>query len=171
MNEKRVEFIKEAMQNTNDNQSSITSRYCNQDKFNIVLAGSIKKEHFVKKTFIINANNLSKVKALPVLNNGRKRPQVVCIKGEIYVFGGLYDFYTFHKAIMSVEKYIPAKNTWVEIALMNDNRKGYCTCSFIDNVYCFGGCLPTENHMSSCVEFDTKIKSWRKISKMFLGKS
>ena len=96
------------------------------------------------------------------MNNERKLCSTVCIKNEVYVFSGIGNIYDY---TMSVEKYSPATNTWVNIAHMYDERIYFSACSFMNNVYFIGG-LIRYNRTTSCIEFNTKDHTWREIARM-----
>ena len=63
---------------------------------------------------------------------------------------------------MSVEKYSPVSNTWDVITQMYDERRSFGACTFIDSIYLIGGYL--YGRTNSCLEFNTKNKTWRKIA-------
>ena len=153
------DIIKDVIENKKDYQLRTTSRNCSQDDFNFVIAGgeSYYEGLVGRKVSSININNLSKINVLSNYNHVRKQFNVVCIKGEIYVFGG-YD--VRFKRVMPVEKYSPASNTWDVITQMYDNRINFGACSFIDSIYLIGGYL--YGRTNSCLEFNTKNKTWRK---------
>ena len=91
----------------------------------------------------------------------------MCIKNEVYVFGGVdYEY----DSITSVEKYSPHTNTWEIISDMYDDRKYFCACSFMNNVYVIGGII-ANNQTNSCIEFKPKDRKWREISGMNKARS
>ena len=111
-----------------------TSRHCSQENFNIIFAGSKNESTgaVVRYAFSIDGTEFSSAKSLSIINYGRSYLKTVCIKGEIYVFGGKDDRYN---PVMHIEKYSPATNTWDVIGEMNDNRINFCAGSFIDSIY------------------------------------
>ena len=116
----------------------------------------------VKDAFTINGTDFLSINSLPMINYERCRSKIVCIKGEIYIFGGIDDD---TNPVMPVEKYSPDTNTWDVVAQMYDKRKGFCACSFINGIYVFGGFLEGEN-TSSCLGLSTTNKMWREIARM-----
>ena len=74
-----------------------------------------------------------------------------CIKGEIYVFGGIDS--------KKVEKYSPDMNTWEYVTDMVDDRRFFSSLSFEDKVYIMGGLFDSARlglNTSTCFQFDTK---------------
>ena len=101
-----------------------TSRYCNQTNFNIFVCGgeSWNLTNVFSDVKLFKANNFSEVTSLPNMNDARRCFGAVCIKGEVYVFGGI-DIY---RVIRSVEKYSPDTNTWEYVTNMIDDRIFFC---------------------------------------------
>ena len=59
----------------------------------------------------------------------RKMFTAVCLKGEIYVFGG-YD--NVNNLVKSIERYSLSTNKWSKVTSIYDNRVDFCACSFMD---------------------------------------
>ena len=141
-----------------------TSRYCNQEKFNIIVCGGYDVDRFtpVSDVFNILVNNIYSVYDLPQLNLDRKFSNAVCIQNSVYVFGGRDDN---NNRITSIEKYSPFTNTWEIVGDVYDRRSGFCACSFIDKLYVIGG-FSRLVASTSCIEFDTKHLKWNEIAGM-----
>ena len=92
--------------------------------------------------------------------------EAVCIKGDVYVFGGT-DF-NFN-IVSSVEKYSPVTNTWKYVADMMDYREHFSACSLMDNVYVIGG-FKSDNldwhNTATCFDFSTKSLKCKEISNL-----
>ena len=168
-----ADMIKTVLQNSRDfhlNNFDTMSRFCNQEKYNIVICGGYEccteNNGFTCYRKSVNdvqsINSTNSVTVLPQMKTAREFCKAICIKNEIYVFGGLDDI---SKTVMSVEKYSPVSNTWEIIADMHDDRKSFCACSFMNNVYVIGGSIGgSDNKTTSCVEFNSKHQEWRTIS-------
>ena len=153
-------------QQLNSTTFNITSRYCNQTNFNIFVCGgkNVNLKKVSNGVEILNAKSFSTTHELPHMNKTRCRFGAVCIKGEVYVFGG-YD--KNYKTLRSVEKYSPATNTWEHVAHMMDDRKFFSYCSFMDDVYIMGGYKCNgANITATCFEFNTKSLKWKEVSSM-----
>ena len=73
------------------------------------------------------------------MKEGRQHFGVVCIKDDVYVFGGRDNFYGY--LIRSIEKYSHVTKTWKRVADMYDDRDSFCTCSFMGNVIVMAGMI------------------------------
>ena len=155
---------------------NIKSRYCNQTNFLILVCGGRIANTRIPMSDVklLNANNLSEVENLSHMNEARCYSGAVCVKGEIYVFGGIV--YNRKKplgdeiSIQSVEKYSPKSNTWKYLSNMIDDRRHFSICSLMDNVYIIGGLIghvgDGGHELATCLEFSTKSLKWKQISRM-----
>ena len=143
-----------------------TNRYCSQENFNFIIAGGFHKSKpvCVRDVYSVDAKNYSSLNSFPALKKKRSA-NIVCIKGELYMFGGVDESYNI---IKSVEKYSPTTNAWNVIGTMPKKLTDFCTCSFINKVYCIGGTRSTIGN--SCTEFNTTKKSWRELADMRNGR-
>ena len=149
--------------------SSLGTRYCDQDDFNIIVCGG---EYFngetisvVNEVYSVDVGNNYSVSKLAPMIEGRKDFEAVCIKNEIYVIGGKN-----HKGfITSIEKYSPDTNTWEEVADMHVKcTDDYCACSFMGDIYIIGGSFSVTTR--SCVKFNVNDKSWKEVADMQGGR-
>ena len=167
-NQKCAKILKEVDINRLINNTSIcyTNRYCGQKLFNFLICGgyNVKRNNAVKTVNQVSGSNLNKAKVLSSMPTVRRNSKAVCLKGEVYFFGGRNRRCTGE---MSVEKYSPSSNKWSVVTHMFDKRRDFCVCSFMDNIYIIGGyCFQNYEVTNSCLQFDTKEKSWKKIAKM-----
>ena len=139
MNDECSEVIKKVIEYKNKLPFNIInnlppSRYCSQNNFDIVIVGGVEKfeRQVVRDAFTVDCTDFFTVDSLPIINYRRYYLKTVCNKGEIYVFGGIDDN---NNPVIAVEKYSSTANTWNFITQMNDNREGFCACSFIDSIY------------------------------------
>ena len=168
-----VAIIKEALDSKgshihNKSCVSYTNRFCNQNKFNIYYCGGQTKRglKIVKTVYEVDGSNLtSQFKVLPPMIKERLYAKAVCLKGEIYVFrGGVFVDNKF-TTIRSVDKYSHFTKNWNAIADIYDGRAGFCVSAFMDKIFIIGGINYGVN-TNSCLQFDTKAKSWTEIAKM-----
>ena len=167
MNDDCSEVIKKVIRHKTEfpfkcNNALPTSRYCSQDSFKFIISGGKRGCKIVKSAFTVDCTDVARVANLPISNYRRQSSKIVCIKGEIYVFGGNGKK---NKRRKFVEKYSPALNSWDVIAKMHDVRREFCACSFVDNVYCIGGSDLT-HETNSCVVFNTKNHTWNIVARM-----
>ena len=149
------------------NKSNIyhTTRYCNQQSFDILVCGNQKKrsQRKVGKVKQLSESNLKSINVLPSMKNKRLSFSAVCLNGEVYVFG---DVDARDQYIKSVEKYSLSTNTWNEVADMYDDRKYFCTCVFMDKILVIGGYKENERKTNSCLQFNTKDYNWKEVARM-----
>ena len=107
-----TDIVKNVIRNKNLLQPSKTAsinRYCSQNNFNLLfVGGKNRKDVVVRNALTINANNFFNANNLPQIEHARKFPQVVCIKGEVYVFGGIDNNLD---QVIYIEKFSPGTNT------------------------------------------------------------
>ena len=151
---------------------NITSRYCNQTNFNILVCGgrSYQIQKDSKDVQLFDAKKLHEAKILPQIKQSRSFFEAVCIKGEIFLFGGINYGYN---VVRSIEKYSPVTNTWQHVIDMIDDRRSFSACSFMDNIYIIGGHIGDNidgHDTATCFEFNTKSLNFYGISKMNTAK-
>ena len=146
-----------------------THRYCDKHKFNILLCGGCDYSGKINKNVKeIDGTNLCNVKDLPPMNNYRKLFETVCLKGEVYVFGGYDNNLNW---VSSIEKYSPATNSWKEISVLYDERCYFCVCAFMNKIFIFGGRVgygysSVRTNTNTCLQFDTKDYKWTEVARM-----
>ena len=158
--------------NHNKNNASVchTSRYCNQDMYSILVCGGVDAtDTAVSNVKQLNATNLDCVSVLSPMVENRRDSVAVCLKGEVYLFGGRA---ADHGLIRTVDKYSPATNEWVKVADMPgevyryrvyfDVRQYFCACAFMDKIFIIGGYnRHLDKHFAMvynhCVQFDPTV--------------
>ena len=150
------------------------TRYCPHHNFNITIFGGedIIKREIVRNVYSISPGDLKQVKTLPGMNEGRKRCKAVCVKNELYVLGGR-DNDSFW--INPVSKYSSSTGVWQTVAGMHDERADFCACSFMSDIFVFGGNVNsnvegywygTPVEINSCVKFNTTDCTWEEVAEM-----
>ena len=136
--------------------SSSTSRYCNHDKFDIVVCGGVCKDGVVSDVRKINANNLNEPNAMPKMKEGRSMFGVVCVDRELFVFGGKG---ADESDLLSVERFSRGDEKWEKVGEMPDDRMDFCACAFMGDVYVVGGF-----QKRGCWKFYTKYLRWKGVA-------
>ena len=162
--------LKEVLQNQKTFYSArtdkcITSRYCSQNKFNLLICGGENELQYVRNVYQVDGRTLKRVKGVSRMKVGRKKFEAVNLKGEVYAFGGCKKS---GNAMISVEKYSPSSNTWSVVAHMFNKREYFCACAFMDKIFIMAGACDKRsiNATSSCFHFDTRQDYFKEISKM-----
>ena len=67
-----------------------TSRYCNQNNFNVLTCGGFgtKRATCVANVHKADASNPESVNVLSLMITEKKQFETCCLKGEVYVIGG-----------------------------------------------------------------------------------
>ena len=165
-----VLIIKEALISKEKFQNKSTYRYCKHNTFNVLVFGSSKYLNtLIQSVHQVDGSNLNTVKVLPSLVKERFCSEAVCLKGDVYVFGGFTYKGLLTKHIMSVEKYSPSTNTWKKVAKISGSRRCFCVCAYMDKVFVLGGYK--NKTTSSCLQFNTTNYKWKKIARMNEGRS
>ena len=148
----------------NTSSVNLKSRYCSQKSFNILVCGGILPDSWCPCNSVscVDVNSLGDVKVCQPMLTFRDFLKAVCLKGDLYVFGG---FKNNNDWIMSVDKYSFTSKTWSQVAEMWDNFVAFCACAFMDKIYIIGGDKGRVT-INSCLQFDTSDYSGKKISRM-----
>ena len=77
------------------------NRYCSQNNFSVLIGGGV-----VRNAFTIQTNKISTIINFPQIEQAGTFTKQLCIKGEIYAFGGYDD-----SKVKPVEKYSPVTKT------------------------------------------------------------
>ena len=137
-------------------------RYCTHKNFNIFFCGGMSSFKVVRDVYSVKADELKTVKNLPILKKCRQRHEVILIKGDIFVFGGIDVGF---KCITSIEKYSDFSIAWEIIAHLPDERVDFCVSSYMGYAYVLGGCFQQET-INSCLMFNPGDCSWKEVAEM-----
>ena len=158
--------------------SSSMTRYCSQNKFDLMLFGKNDNNDrqyldsiYAKRHNIIQVDgeNLEHIDCFSRSFN-YNRIWAVTLNCEIYLLAA-----NTCSSTMTVHKYCPAKNRWSKISVIKSfNRKFIGPCSFMDKILITGGVDDDDNNnnvddddaISSCVAFNTINREIRSIQKM-----
>ena len=154
------------------NKSSIyyTNRYCDQEKYDPIICCGFEEDCCIDMANSFNRSqkyNSNKIKLIPTLNRKRYSSHAVCIKGELYLFGGFDDC---RNLVTAIRKYSFDTKTWFKVAEMADDRIDYSACAFTDSIFVFGGVKKGDgnawNALNTCLQFGTTNKKWKLIPRM-----
>ena len=107
------------------------------------------------------------IKAAAPLQNGRKNSIGVCIKGEVYLFGGVTPNF---RQITSIVKYAAATKSWQEVCEFYDERTDFCVSALKDNIYFLGGEI-NSTEVDFNLKFDPANNTWNQVTRMNRGRS
>ena len=170
MSEECTSIVKETLKGKKglySNNLSNKTRFCKQNKFNILVCGGedVLYNRIVSNVNNINANHHYSVSMLPQMKEDRKSLTAVCAKDEVYVFGGNKRRLGFPIKLTSVEKYSLRTNKWTALPSVL-NRYLFCACSLMGNIYVIGGSYYKGGITNTCFQLSTEDYKWRKVAKM-----
>ena len=141
-----------------------TSRHCVQNNFSILICGGhrCRGKIYFRNAYQIDGRSFNSIKTIDSMPVARKSHEVVCIKGEIYVFGGKSQWESWDNDVV---KFSPVTDTWEKAGVMRDGRKWFCVCAFMDKIFMFGG-SNRKGTTSSCLQLDPDCFKWKKIAAM-----
>ena len=115
-NQEYAKELKEVYTNylKNESNSCYTNRYCGQNMFNIIRCGgyNFNTDIVVNTVNQLSGIDLNQTKVLSSMKFKRRNFKAVCLKGEIYVFGGRSNA---NNVLKSVEKYSPFDKKWSKV--------------------------------------------------------
>ena len=148
----RESFIKKQ---SNDN---ITSRYCNQSLFNILVCENSKEGRNLKQ---IDYEDVNSTKTYDTIENKDKLYKAVCLKGDVYIF------VTNSNAVI-IKKFSKPLNIWEDV-LKLDYRESFCVCVLMNSIYVIGG-EDDWPDTDPCFQYDTKEQKLNEISPMYTSR-
>ena len=161
-----VNILKEVSQKSfYQNKPNIfySNRFCTQNMFDILVSGGRNRRRTERSRFQqVDGNNFDDVKSLASMTLGRQDHKLIYCRGDIYVVGGDNN----HTEVVAVEKYSFTTNTWVDVANLPDDRRYFCPCVFMNNIFIIGGRIGNYDFLKSCLQFDTKVKKFKEVAAM-----
>ena len=140
------------------------TRFCTNNKFNFLYIGGCDNI----ENNLQHVNKLSDGLKTIKTNNmdqGRVHHKAVCVKGEVFVFGGYDDSFSY---INSVDRYSFSTNEWKKVACMPNTlsrkRFTFCVSAFMEKVFVIGG--RTAGSTNSCLQFNTTNFKWKSTAEM-----
>ena len=157
----------------NMSSSYTTTRYCDQKLMNILVCGGTKHVKNMPKT--INQIDVSnfEVNVFPAMT--QHDFQVVCLKGDLYLFCGSGPNNMF---VGSVLRYSVTSSCWNKVAEIPDRLnehvllKSFCACAFVDKLFVFGGfSYQNTSTTNCCLQFHTNDCDFKRIAGMIEPRS
>ena len=141
-------------------KSMFVARYCDHDLFNILtlkkngnliqISGKDFRRNRPAIKYIKNSENEFIVKGF-------------CIKGDMYVLK------IKKNKLIIIKKYLQISKTWITVGNLK-HRNDFCASVLIDKIYIMGGEFSYSKACTSCIQYGTKTKEQKEISKMSLAR-
>ena len=143
--------------------NSRRSRYCKQRMFEILICGGVNSttRNTCSSVSCFDLNNTEVEDAYPPMITERYLPNIVYLKGDLYVFGGRDGNDNW---ISSVEKFSHATKRWSNVGNLK-KLSVYSACAFMDKIFVIGGFI-NGNVTNYCLQFDTSNYSWKEVARM-----
>ena len=146
----------------NRSTRNFTSRYCNQNLFDILICeNSVDFESII----IVEKDIIKQISSYD-FNNSKNlfsiTDETICktisLKGELYVF--LDDFES-----IEIRKYSKVSKSWENGVVIN-HRCDFCACALIDSIYIIGGHVSDnlDEFIESCIQYDPKEGTQKEIA-------
>ena len=144
-----------------DRLTAAPPRYCDQNSFNMLVGGGDDNPNARE------INYAGKISATSQLGRARVRARAVCLRGEVFLFGGSDE----RDFVSSVEAYSIFTKKWRRVADMGARHVSFCACALVDKVYiCAGkmraGRLGWDRSTDVCKMFSTRDYSWKEVARM-----
>ena len=155
------DILKDKATCRNSMKFSCTTRYCNQNMFNLT---TFNDDPALPSLTLIrydsNENKLTSVQDFPQLSQVGKYLRAVFINGDFYVF---FCIKNLEGGVVVVQKYLSKTNSWDynAVASFNIPMESFGVCVFMRKVYLIGGLVPYGGMLSctkvldSCLEFNS----------------
>ena len=137
-------------------------RFCDDEMFSILICGGFHrtKRKQINEVKQIEINNLFKIKNLTPMKRKLSDLKTVCMKGEVYVIGGV----GVDRSYISIEKYSFFTKTWSKVTELPQERYYFCTSAFMGKIYILGGGY--RGMFNSCFQLDAKNSEWKEVASM-----
>ena len=145
------------------------NRFCNQRDFDIIISGN---QNDLANTEIRSTTRISypELKKIETLYSSIKQTDTESTIGErtsIWTIcsKGIFRNYK-HKDLFidSFRIYLDKTDQWIKLIQLPDNRVSYCSCSFMNNLYVFGGY--NGHSLRNCLKYNCITSKWTNIVNM-----
>ena len=166
-NQQCLELMEKIMKQNDDfcvNKSPLyfANRYCNQDKFNVLVCGvNDKKSKQINGS--ITEENETNFKHLALLTEGLCYLEGIYFNTDVYFFG---DFVANSDCCSTVGKYSTLTEAFETVFKLPDTRTKFSVCSLEDKVYVIGGAFMGSFTTNICLQFGTKYNRWTYIANL-----
>ena len=168
--EKCVKLLRNALKDDSkliQGKSTTRYRYCDQDKFNILVCGGRVGFFYSSDVHKIDCKNLKQsISDHFQLSESLAFLKAVYLRGEVFVFYGKND----SGFVTSVNKYSIVDKKWQCVYDKGVHYHDFCACGLIDKIYVLGGITKSviDTSQQTITErcLDTKNYTWKQISKM-----
>ena len=140
------------------------NRFCEQKDFDIILSGTtdVFKQSEERKIFKFS-NDFSKVEILYNSKRHSRRDRTVCERFNVWTVCSKIHAKGKSQTRPSLKIYLDKTDQWMNVVQTLDNRRNFSACSFMKNIYVFGGFVK-KYRLENCYKYDTKTNMWVSIA-------
>ena len=163
-------LIKSASKNT---KILYQNRFCEQEDFDVIISGTtdMLKRSEERISFRISSKIFDKVETIHHSKRHSHSDRTVCERSNVWTVCsripnvGKYQMRPSLKFVDSFRIYLNKTDQWVNVIQIPDDRENFIACSFMKNIYVFGG-FTKKASLKSCYKYDTNKSKWIYIASM-----
>ena len=136
------------------------NRFCEQKDFDIILSGTtdVFKQSEERKIFKFS-NDFSKVEILYNSKRHSRRDRTVCERFNVWTVCSKIHAKGKSQTRPSLKIYLDKTDQWINVVQAPYGRRNFSACSFMKNIYVFGGFVK-DFRLKSCYMYDKKRSIW-----------
>ena len=151
------------------------NRFCEQEDFDVVISGCTDKLKHSKeiKSLKISSRNHEITETIYHSKKHSECDRTICERSNVWTIcsrippWGKSHIRESFKFVDSFRIYLDKTDQWINVIQTPNYRCKICTCSFMKNIYVFGGYLLDKIWCyKSCYKYDTKKSKWIFIASM-----
>ena len=169
---RQVEECLELINNTLEDKHSLFCKltslhfvHRHHDQFNILICGGYNREleEYTKSIIHVDVEDIKNTKPLACWQGKTDIIETAVIKDSVIAF----HVDEIWRLTELVEMYSLTTNTWSGVCeTFDDNRQGFCICSFMNRVYIIGGHTEQYTGADTCLQFDPIDVTWKEVGSM-----
>ena len=149
------------------------NRFCKQENFDVIVSGSTRllKHSWERKNLRMSAYDFDKIETIYHSKRHSYCDRTFCERSNVWTvcsrvpIQGKSDLRPSFKFVDSYRIYLDKTDQWINVVQTPDDRSDFNACSFMKNIYVFGGFSKTIC-LNSSYTYDTKKSKWMLLASM-----
>ena len=129
------------------------NRFCEQENFDVIVSGSTNV--LERESLRLNSRNFDKIETIYNSKTHSSSDRTICERSNVWTVCSRLDVKGVSERRSSFRIYIDKTDQWVNVVQIPDCRGNFSACSFMKNIYVFGG-FAEKRAIKSCYKYDTK---------------
>ena len=153
-----------------DNLSKITqvlyqNRFCDQEDYDVIISGSTDHlEHFDERESLrLSSPYLNKIETIYHSKRHWYSDRTICERSNVWTVCSKIQAKGESHIRSSFKIYLDKTDQWMNVVQVPDGRRTFSACSFMKNIYVFGG-FKNKISLKSCYKYYTKPNVWKFIA-------